>query len=237
MALSHGRGHDVEELEIAGDRGPHARALHLHHHVGVPSAWPGPRGAPVRSRPSPAASRRAHVELGEGGAEAGLDDRLDVGEGDGGDLVLELLQLEDEVGREDVAAGGGDSARASMNEARGWRTRRARSAREMRVFSASPRSSSSLGISGAFGRGSVSCPARSRHAPRISPEAVTDEDGGDLAAGEPRSRTAVRTLTIRLQLPAPSGGRMDSASAERIASASARQSKPGGGASVELRES
>jgi hypothetical protein len=50
----------------------------------------------------------ADEDVGERGTEALLDDDLDLLEADGRDLVLELLQLGDEIGRQNVAAGRDD---------------------------------------------------------------------------------------------------------------------------------
>jgi hypothetical protein len=50
----------------------------------------------------------AHEDIGERSAKALLDDDLDLFEADRRNFVLELLELGDEIGREDVAAGRDD---------------------------------------------------------------------------------------------------------------------------------
>ena len=84
-----------------------------------------------------------------------------------------------------------------MNDGpRSWSTSRTRSPIEIRFFSASPRSSSSLGISGASDGGSVFLvrpkPARAT----ISPKPWRTRTA-EISRSRPRSRTALRTLTMR----------------------------------------
>ena len=106
-ALERG-GHHVEELEIARDgrrRRPGAAPSRRPRSARRPASLERRRGAPGRSTRSRAASRRsARRPRPSRRAEALLDLLLDVRERDRRDVVLELLQLDDDVGGDDVGA-------------------------------------------------------------------------------------------------------------------------------------
>ena len=109
-ALERGR-EQVQDLEVAGDGIGHPGTLHLDDDVDPPVG--GREDGLVHLADRRGRERRlvdALVDVRDAGAEARLDDVLDRFESDPGDLVLELLQLEDERLGEDVLARGEDLA-------------------------------------------------------------------------------------------------------------------------------
>ena len=146
----------------------------------------------------------AHEQLGERRAEARLDALLDLVERDRRDVVLELLQLGDDVGREDVGARRRDLPELDEGRPEVLRDE----AHALGARDASCSLSRRHRVLVAF---SSSCAAEAGARDDFA-EAVANEDGGDLAQppeiadrGEDRDTTAYCQGTVDVALPREPG--------------------------------